>query len=57
MGLLAQKSVLFGAMFQDPSLTPVGGSSLEMGAGPWWDVEVTNVYCATLGLRVGRLFF
>lgn len=33
-------------------LTPVGGSSLGLGAGPWWDMEVTDTYCATLGLRV-----
>lgn len=38
-------------------LTPVGGSSLGLGAGPRWDMEVTDVYCATLGLRVGCWLF
>lgn len=38
-------------------LTPVGGSSLGLGAGPRWGMEVTDVYCATLGLRVGCWLF
>lgn len=37
-------------------LTPVGESSLGLGAGPWWDMEVTDAYCATLGLRVVGYF-